>query len=90
MEDSDLLKRFLDNDGRLRQWPAKQRFQTLALAYLAAKFELDRTYTEPEVNDTLNRWHTYGDWATLRRALVDARLLIRKRDGSEYRRVTQS
>jgi hypothetical protein len=83
----DKLQRFLDEDNRLNQWPAKRGMQLLALEYLASKFEPDKSYTEREVNDILNRWHTFGDWALLRRALVDNDLLKRKRDGTDYRRV---
>ncbi|MFW5690904.1 MAG: DUF2087 domain-containing protein [Chloroflexota bacterium] len=36
------------------------------------------------VNDLLNRWHTFEDWAVLRRELVDRRMLCRARDGSVY------
>lgn len=83
---ADMLPRFLDDAGRLRQWPAKRTVQLIVLAYLAAKFDKDTIYTEQQVNDILNTWHTYGDWATLRRALVDYQFLVRKRDGSAYRR----
>jgi len=38
-------------------------------------FEPARSYSEAEVNEILNAWHP--DHATLRRQLVDARLLTR-------------
>jgi len=82
----DRLQRFLDEDGRLDQWPAKRTMQLEALEYLASRFEPGKSYTEREVNDILNHWHTFGDWALLRRALVDNEFLRRKRDGSDYRR----
>ena len=46
-----------------------------------------RTYTEAEVNDTLEPYATGGDVAVLRRYLVDHELLERTRSGSEYARV---
>ncbi|TAH35386.1 DUF2087 domain-containing protein [Candidatus Saccharibacteria bacterium] len=61
-----------------------QSNQSLVLAYLAGKFERDRMYTEREVNQVLNQWRTYGDWATVRRALVDHGFLIRDRNGTNY------
>jgi len=47
------LRRFLDSAGRLANWPSKQRDKTLVLKYLVSKFELDREYTEKEVNTLL-------------------------------------
>lgn len=82
-----MLLRFLGNEGRLAQWPAKRSNQLLVLKYLANKFTNGQPYTERQVNDVLQQWHTYGDWATLRRALIDEGLLTRKHDGTEYRRV---
>jgi hypothetical protein len=78
------LRRFLDPQGRLTQFPAKREDRMLVLRYLAAKFEAGREYTEPEVNAIINQWHSYGDHASLRRELFDIRLLDRTTDGARY------
>lgn len=78
------LKNFLDEDGRLVKFPAKRGMQQEALAYLAEKFQPERTYTEREVNELLERWHTFRDPATLRRALFDSRYLDRDPYGRSY------
>jgi len=78
------LKNFIDGDGKLKQYPAKQRLKTLSLFYLASKFERDRLYTEAEVNRILKTWHTFEDWAMLRRDLYDKRFLGRKADCTGY------
>ena len=78
------IKNFLDESGRLKVFPAKRGKKLLALAYLAEKFEPGRTYTEREVNDLLNQWHTFGDPATLRRELYNNRFLDREPSGSAY------
>lgn len=75
----------LDAQGRLRQWPARFKYQRLAAAYLVAKFEMQRTYSEAEVNAVLDRWTLFRDAAALRRTMVEEHLLERKADGSEYR-----
>jgi hypothetical protein len=80
----DELKTYLDSEGRLTQWPSKRSIQQVALDYLAEKFEPGRTYAEREVNDLLKQWHTFEDWALLRRELFERGLLNRKRDGTEY------
>lgn len=78
------LARHLDSEGRLLRYPAKPQLKRRALEYLAAKFEPGRTYREGEVNAVLERHHTFGDWALLRRDLFESGLLARNRDGSAY------
>ena len=78
------LKNFLDKDGRIKSYPAKQRLKTIALFYLASKFEKDKKYTEKEINEILKDWHTFDDWAMLRRDLYDKRFLGRDLKGKEY------
>lgn len=53
------------------------------LRFLARLFEPGRTYAEREVNEALSAYH--DDYATLRRALIDAGLL--RRDHGLYWRV---
>lgn len=79
-----LIARYLDEEGRLRQWPSKHTLKQAALAYLAGKFEYGRDYTEREVNEILMQWHTFGDYFILRRGLIEARLLSRVPNGSRY------
>jgi hypothetical protein len=79
------LRPFLDEEGRLTQWPARLKVKRMAVALLAPKFERAREYSEKEVNELLNRWHTFSDWALLRRLLCDWGYLDRERDGSRYR-----
>lgn len=78
-------QKYLDDQGRLRQWPTKQKDQLLVLAYLATKFTYGTSYTEAEVNEVLKQWHTFGDWPLLRRELFDRNFLDRNPDGSHYR-----
>lgn len=83
-----LLKTFLDDQGRITDWPNLKRHkrdaQEAVIAYLASKFERDRRYREREVNEVLQTWHTFGDWAMLRRELFEAGYLDREKDGSFY------
>jgi DNA-binding transcriptional ArsR family regulator len=81
---NDGIQRFLDRAGRVMAWPTKQRDKQLVLEYLGGKFEPERSYTEREVNDLLNQWHTFGDHVTLRRALYEYAIINRERDGSRY------
>lgn len=78
------LTPFLDADGRLTALPAKHKKKLLALWYLAGKLGAERQYTEPEINDLMDRWTLFHDPATLRRELYNKRLLNRTADGSRY------
>lgn len=81
------LRHFVDAEGRLKQWPVKQKLQLLALAALAHAVPAGRRFTEREVNELLNTQHTFGDPTLLRRLLCDLGYLDRERDGSAYWRV---
>lgn len=79
-----LLRPFIDDDGRLNQWPSRQKVQRMAVALLARRFEPGRDYTEPEVNMLLMDSHTFADWALLRRELFNWGFLDRESDCSRY------
>jgi hypothetical protein len=79
--------RHYDDNGRLARWPIKYSVQRMMLWGLWMRFDSRRRYSEREVNELLNAWHLFGDHCTLRRELVNMRLLERESDGSEYRKV---
>jgi hypothetical protein len=85
-----ILKRLLTN-GRLTALPMRRADESLLLRMAAARFEAGRPYREAEVNELLERWlatfcEPHGiDHVTLRRRLVDTRLLVRDTAGAEYR-----
>jgi hypothetical protein len=84
------LKRLLAN-GRLTLMPKRPSDQELVAALAASRFDPGKTYTEAEVNAQLAAWlgcisEEYGiDHVSLRRLLVDLRLLVRSSSGSSYR-----
>jgi hypothetical protein len=79
------LRPFVDEFGRVAQWPVRQKVQRMAVTYLASRFDAEREYSEREVNELLNEWHTFGDWALLRRVLCDWGYMAREPNGSRYR-----
>ena len=80
------LRQF-DTRGRLLRWPTKFSVQRLALWALWTLFDSRRVYSEKEVNAVLRSANLFGDHVILRRELVDQRLLARKSDCSEYRKL---
>ena len=85
-----VLRRLLAN-GRLTAMPRRPADQELVARLAAARFEQGRDYREAEVNERLVAWledlsEPFGvDHVTLRRLLVDSRLLVRTSTGSTYR-----
>jgi len=69
-------------NGRLETIPAGRDRRQALLAHVVGAFERAREYSEDEVNRILQDIHS--DHATLRRYLVDSRLLHRER--GVYRR----
>jgi hypothetical protein len=76
-----------DDQGRLQRWPTKFTVQRMAMWVLWTHFAARRVYTEREVNAILKAAQTFGDHVTLRRELINHRLLTRKSDCSEYRKL---
>ncbi len=60
---------------RLKEIPTQRKKQLIVLRRLAQEFEPGRHYTEKEVSAILKGFHP--DFATLRRYLVDNKLMIR-------------
>lgn len=84
MDFSVSLKNYLDNQGRLKLFPSKRKYQLLALIYLASQFKKDTYYTEKQVGEILARYHTFGDPCLLRRELFQQGFFDRKLNGSAY------
>ena len=76
--------RLFDTRGRMVRLPGKYTLLKLALWVLWTRFDGRRTYTEKQVNAVLIAANTFGDHVTLRRELIDHRLLARESDGSKY------
>lgn len=75
-------------NGRLVQFPAKEKKLLVVLRWLATQFEYDRTYTEKDVNAILSTIHE--DYATLRRSLVEYGFMRREIGGGDYWRTPES
>lgn len=78
------LINFLDDEGRVKAWPAKKAMKMEVLNYVAEKFEEDCLYSEKDVNRLIEEWHTFGDYFMIRRGMIDYKMLGRARSGSQY------
>ncbi len=79
-----ILQRFVNREGLVTQWPRKSQAREAILVYLVNKFRRNQLYSEAEVNDLLDRWHTFHDPALLRRELYDYGYMGRTSSGDKY------
>ena len=78
------LKRYYDSENKLLQYPSKRPMRMIALARIAEKFELEKKYTEKEVNEIINEAISFSDIELIRREMFQYKFIGRLRDGSEY------
>ncbi|NTV37275.1 MAG: metalloregulator ArsR/SmtB family transcription factor [Anaerolineaceae bacterium] len=80
--DRKVLRDFSTAEGRFKSIPAQWKKVEALLRFLLKQFEMDRIYTEKEVNEIIARYH--ADTAYFRRMLVDNKKMSRK-DGKYWR-----
>jgi hypothetical protein len=78
------LESIKDVKGRIVRWPKKKIEKMEVLKYIQSKMECGRKYTEKEISDLITKWHTFGDYALVRREMYDNYLIDRTKDGREY------
>jgi hypothetical protein len=83
VDDSVLLGRYLNAQGRLIVVPRRRSDRLVVYRHIAQSIEADRDHDEQSVNACLRPFH--DDVAMLRRYLVDEGFLIRRPPGI-YRR----
>jgi hypothetical protein len=81
----------LGADRGPRRFPRKRRDREIMMKSIRMSMDADREYSEPEMNDLLQRWKSevapaiHTDHVTLRRLLVDYGEIERTSDGARYR-----
>lgn len=62
--------------GKLKAIPAQRKKERIILEVIAEQFDIDRTYTEREVNLIIADFH--DDFCTIRRDMISEKLLARE------------
>lgn len=80
------LSGYLNEDNQFTRLPGKKQKRKLDLmiAFLASQFTEGEIYTEQQVNELLNKHHSFKDPATLRRLLIGTGQMDRSKDGLQY------
>ncbi|MEK4300686.1 DUF2087 domain-containing protein [Oceanobacillus sp. FSL W8-0428] len=69
-------------NGQLDKFPSKEKRKLIVLQNIINHFELNRIYTEEEINTVLKP--VYSDFVTIRRYLIEYGFMERSKDGMEY------
>ncbi|MEM7415692.1 MAG: metalloregulator ArsR/SmtB family transcription factor [Gemmatimonadota bacterium] len=82
--DRKVLSTFLDDEGRVAQFPVKRKKLDVILRYALQRFEDEGPWTERQVNDRLEALS--DDTATIRRGFIDHGYMTRTPGGRSYSR----
>ena len=77
--DADYRQRVIDaffEYGKLKSIPTQRKKERIILEEIAKSFEPGRTYTEPEVNEIIERFH--DDFCTIRRDMIGEKVMARE------------
>jgi len=77
-----VMKAFVDSAGYITAFPAQEKKFLVLLRYVLKAFEPGQRYPEKEVNEILKRYNE--DTASLRRGLVEYKLMQREGGGGAY------
>lgn len=81
-EKSEVIKNYMNENGALKNYPAKEKKKIIVLQEIIKNFSKGKTYSEKEINRILSR--IYEDYATIRRALIEYSFVERSNDCSSY------
>jgi DNA-binding HxlR family transcriptional regulator len=80
--DRKVLNTFCDSEGRLIGLPAQRKKFGVLLRHVSKAFKPGVRYKEKQVNEILSFY--FGDTTTLRRGLIDHKIMEREGGGGEY------
>ena len=78
------MNKLINEFDKIVRWPKRPSDKNIVINWLSDKFNGEIKYSENEVNEILDRHHSFNDIALLRRELISRKFLSRKDDGSEY------
>ena len=76
------MRTYFDENGSLRECPAREKKKIVVLSTIAGQFKKGKKYSEKEVNRLLGR--IYEDYPYIRRLLIEYGFMERTKDGTWY------
>lgn len=81
------LLRHFDDQGRLIRWPNKFNEQATCLWVIWSRLPARHSFDERGISRAIQAEHLFGDFALLRRELVEQKLVSRTPDCRDYQRI---
>lgn len=81
-EREHVIATYFDNQGRIKQFPSKEKRKIIMLSKISDCFDLKKNYSERAVNELLQTM--VEDYVTIRRYLIEYGFFKRTKDGSSY------
>ena len=78
------MSKLINEFDEIIRWQKKPSVKKMVINWLSNKFNGEIKYSEKEINEIIDRHHSFNDIALLRRELISRKFLSRKDDGSEY------
>jgi len=86
------LAQFFNKEGKIISYPGKKKrsLRPYLYEFLASKFEFDKEYSEPEINQIIKEHIDMEDYVIWRRELIDFGYLTRSNDGRVYKLISKT
>ena len=78
------MNKLINEFDEIIRWPKKPSVKQIVINWFSNKFNGEIKYSEKEINEIIDRHHSFNDISLLRRELISRKFLSRKDDGSEY------
>lgn len=65
---NSVINAFFDKKGKLKNIPSQKKKKLVVLEYLVRQLEDVRTYSEPQINEFIKKYHE--DFCTIRREFI--------------------
>ena len=75
--DRKVLREFLTPEGRIRAFPAQEKKLLVIIRYALEAFEMDRRYTEKEINEIIKQRFNENS-ASIRRHFIEYKMMQRE------------
>ena len=77
-----VLSSFLDEEGRIKAFPVQDKKFVVLLRHVLKSLEAEKRYSEAEINEIFKQFSE--DTATLRRGMIEFKLMEREGGGGAY------
>jgi hypothetical protein len=65
---TNVLKAFLNKEGKLKSIPSQKKKKLVVLEYLVSQLDYDKSYSEAQINEFIKKYHE--DFCTIRREFI--------------------